>query len=181
MDDQKLAETVLLQLECFYVIQELDEAFRVRKQSARTFLAKIYSRRPVKFDFVYPLLRRTTTLNLLALPIAFVCRLSDRSLSELKFEIKQTYNLECYENGEASSLSAKEILLVLRNAIAHTPDFATDPNIKPNISFDGESTRFWTRKKSKEIVLTSEIGFHFFISDLINTCRTAARMLIQDC
>ena len=181
MNDIKLAETVLTQLECFYVLQELDEAFRKRTPSARQFTSKIYSNRPVNYVEIYPLVRRATTLTLLALPIAYICKLSDRSLHELEFEIKPCYDLTCYRDGNICDLKAKEVLIVLRNAVAHMSDFASNSSVQPNISFDGEATRFWTQTKSTEIVISSEAGFLAFIRDLFSTCRKAAGMLLKDC
>ena len=49
MELQKLAETVLYQLECFRVLQELDEGWSAQDPAAVKFLTSLYATRSVQW------------------------------------------------------------------------------------------------------------------------------------
>lgn len=181
MKCDKLAETVLLQLEHFFVLQEIDEAWRHRDTAATKFLDRIYKERAVAPKDVIPYLRLNTTISLLIVPLSFVARFSDEQLSEFGFAIKKEYDLRLSRNGEAVIPTSQEVLRVLRNAIAHLSDFAAGENHgdeSPNISFDEGILR--CRSGTCELVFESESGFFYFLRELHPAIRKAAARLLKD-
>lgn len=72
----QLTETVLLQIECFWVLQELDEGLRVDDGIIVAAVERIYRGRQVSWREIQPLVRLKTTLSLLAIPLSYAARLS---------------------------------------------------------------------------------------------------------
>lgn len=178
MDLRKLAETVLLQLECFWVLQELDHASDSGDRLVSEFLDTLYAGRSVSWRSLQPLVRLNTVLALLVVPISFAARLSDQDLLELGFSVSSEHQVRCRENGRDRSLSPREVLLVLRNAVAHLPDFAAGDTRDVNVSFGEGVLRCWTQTKSREIIFQTEAGFVVFLRDLVGLCRKAAGKLV---
>lgn len=170
----KLAETVLLQLECFWVLQEIDEGVRTEQPGALSFLDSVYARRPVGWRELHPYLRLNTTLAQLLLPISFVARLTEEELSSLGFRVEPHYDVVCREGGQSCQLSPRDFLVVIRNAVAHLPDFAAGTAPDVNISFDDGILRCWTQTRSREVIFRSEEGFFAFLQDFVRVCRSAA-------
>jgi hypothetical protein len=158
MELRKLAETVLLELECFWVLQELDEGWRTHDRTAVAHVEKLYAVGPVSWPDVHPLVRLNTVLALLVVPIAFVARLSEDDLHALGFRIKDEYNVVCRQEGRACVLAPRDFLLVLRNAVAHLPDFASGVSSDVNISFAEGILRCWSSTKSREVVFMTVQG-----------------------
>jgi hypothetical protein len=174
---RKLAETVLLELECFWVLQELDERLRSDDRTAVALLENLYARRSVSWHEVHPLVRLNTVLALLVVPISFVARHSEQELSSFGFCIKNEYKVICRQEGKDCVLAPRDFLLVLRNAVAHLPDFAFGTSSDANISFTEGVLRCWSSTKSREIVFQTEKGFVEFLRDLVSICREAAKKL----
>ena len=179
MDGIKLAETVCLQLESFWILQELDALLAEDSDSAQTLMNEIYSCRATDWHTLLPVVRGTTALTLLALPMALACRLSDGELVAKGFEVKDKYSLQCRENGKPDTFSPKVLLTVLRNAVAHMPDFAAGQCAKPNIWIEGEAIHFWTESKCREVVVTTSSGYHQLLNDIVALCRSAASDLLS--
>lgn len=176
MDSNKLAETVLLQLECFWILQELDHGWRSKDPSAVAFLNGAYEGRQVKWSDVFPLARLNTVLSLLAVPIAFASRLSESELESFGFRIREEHCLTFKENSAERSPKASEALRIVRNAVAHLPDFASGDQPDVNVAFDrGGVVRFWSKNNSgSEVIFHQESGILEFLRDLTKLCRRAA-------
>ena len=179
MNTTKLAETVLLRIECFWFLQEVDYACSTGDVNVAGVLDRIYARRPVSWRALHPLIRINTFLALLMVPIAFVARLSDQELAERGFSIKREHDLKCRERGEAVELSPRDLLAVLRNAIAHLPDYASGDCQELNVAFGEGILRCWTRTGGRELIFCSEQGFVRFSGDLLSLCRKAAGRLVS--
>ncbi len=180
MDLVKLAETVLLNMECFWVLQELDEAYGSEDVSAGTFLQNRYIRRPVEYCDIHPLIRINTTLALLILPVSFLNRFSGDDLRQTGFRIREEYQIVYRRNGEPSAIIADgDVLTVVRNALAHLPDFACG-GCEANIAFDDGILRCHSdRRGGEDVVFESEDGFVSFVTDLMSSCRSAASSIIE--
>lgn len=177
MERMKLAETVLLNLECLWVLQELDELWRSRDAGACELLNGLYERRPVGWQDVYPLARLNTVLALLVVPIAFASRLSSTELTSYGFQLKPEYEVLCRRAGQVCALGPNEFLRVLRNSLAHLPDFVSGESTDVNISFNEGILRCWSR--SAEVVFLTEKGFIKFLRDFIYLCRTASGRIME--
>lgn len=181
MTPKELAETVLLQLECFWLLQELDEECRCNDPAISAALDRIYHERnrPVTWRELHPFVRLKTTLGLLVVPISFASRLSAEELDAHGFSVRTEHNILFREGcREIRSPEPSRVLLVLRNALAHLPEFAVGGS-GPNVSFDEGILRCWTRTGSSEVVFRSEDGFISFLRDLLPVVRKAAGALLK--
>jgi hypothetical protein len=179
MQASKLAEIILYQLECLYTLQELEHYITEGNTNATKIIEKIYDNRPVPYMQLAPLLKRPTCLNILYVPIAFLCRLDIASLINLDLIFDEKHNIVCYENNIECELDTKEILTVIRNSLSHLADFASNLNIEANLTFDGEATIFYTQNKSRKVVIQSEIGFIEFVKSIISCSKKSARSLLN--
>ena len=174
----KLAETVLLQLECFWVLQEIDHLCSKEDPVALQVMDRIYSDRPVTWRALHPLVRVNTGISLLAVPIALCARLNDQELATHGFDIRPEYAVTLYERGVVIAPSASSVLRVFRNAVAHLPDFAAGGS-SPNIAFDRGVLCCWSEKRGgSEIVFDNEAGCIEFLRDLVRLCRGIAGSLL---
>jgi hypothetical protein len=96
---------------------------------------------------------------------------------EFGFCIKNEYKVICRQEGKDCVLAPRDFLLVLRNAVAHLPDFAFGTSSDANISFTEGVLRCWSSTKSREIVFQTKRGFFKFLRDLVSICPEAARKL----
>lgn len=177
MTRSDLATVVLLQLECFWRLQEIDELLRQNDADTSALMDRLYSRRPVGWRELHPLVRMHTTLAHLVLPICFANSLTNQQLSG--FSIKSEYDLVFRDNGAKTPPTVQAVLRVLRNALAHLPDFAAG-SVSPNVSFEAGIVRFWTqpptrgqnaKSRSAEVVFNTESGFVEFVRDLFGVVR----------
>lgn len=180
VDQQKLAETVLLTLECFFALQELE-------QDHKLIMDGLYSSRPVTYSEVAPLLRVNTTLSMLTVPLCFADRLARDKKLTLTLDphrhgiILKKDSVEIPVKGEISS-----VLRCIRNAVAHLPDFIWTgaDSADASIRFDESATLFVSEKTKKskhkwEVVFSNSDGFADFLRDLLPAIRNATRMLLQ--
>lgn len=180
MTPTKLAETVLYQLEHFWIIQELDHESCKGDKFAVGFLDKIYAAGPTNWRGLVPFMRLNTTLTCLAIPISFASRFSDDQLAAYGFNIRSEHRIYFEGTLAEGRLSPHDVLKTLRNSIAHLPDYAAGEGQavdEPNISFDSGILRCWTR--SKVLVFETEAGFVLFLSDLFPAIRRAASELLR--
>ena len=180
MNLQKLAETVLYQIEHFWVLQEIDEACRSKDDATIAFLDRIYAHRRVQWADLIPFVRLNTVLSSLLVPLSFAARFSDAELRDWGFTIKHEYGLRFEQNGQVENPTPHKVLRTLRNAVAHLPDFAaggTTVEEEPNISFDKGILR--CRSKANELVFQTEGGFALFLSDLLCAIRAATEKFIE--
>lgn len=178
MNLQKLAETVIYQIELFWVLQELDEAIRKNNAAAVTFLDEIYSHRSVQWQHLVPFVRLNTVLSSLLVPLSFAARFSDDELAGYGFNVKTEYRAHLTCNGEVSA-SPHLLLRTLRNAVAHLADFAVgDEAEEPTIAFDKGILR--CRSRNSELVFENETGFLLFLSDLLRATKAATGTFIGD-
>ena len=176
----KVAETVLLQLKHFWVLQELDEAVHIGDKRAIGLLDDIYRNRSVSGNQLVPFMRITTALTSLLLPLSFAARFSDDKLRTFGFNIKDTYAIKLYSDSElVADPSPHKVLRTLRNAVAHLADFAAGNESESlNISF---TPGILSCKSQKDmLVFHSEEGFVLLLSDLIKATRVAARTLLRN-
>jgi len=174
----KLTETVLLQLECFWILQELDEGCRQKDPLATSLMDNLYANRPVGWQKLHPFVRLNTTISLLVVPISFAARLSEDELRAHGFSLSDKYDLVYRQGGDPANPTPRDVLRVLRNSVAHLPDFAAGGS-PPNISFDEGILRCWSQNRSSEVVFRSEAGFVYFVGDLLRLCRRACLRLLQ--
>jgi hypothetical protein len=185
MEHRDLAEMVLLQLECFWTLQEIDERLRRGDNTAIALMKAVYSRRPMDWHEIQPLLRLKTTLSQIVIPVSFAKTLPPEKLNALS--IKPEHRLIFRENGNKKTPTTVEVICVLRNALAHLFDFAAG-DVAPNISFDKGIVRFSTEppnqskkthKKRSEVVFETEDGFVKFLGDLFPLVRRATREFLD--
>jgi hypothetical protein len=179
MQTNKLADTILIQLECVYTLQELEYYITNSDRNAVKIIKKIYDKRPVNYRQVTPLLKRPTVLNMLYMPIAFLCRFNNESLINMGLRFDDKHDIVCYEGNDICELNAKEILTVIRNALSHLADFASDPDIEPNLIFKGETTKFYTQHKSRTVIIQSEKGFIEFLRSIMSCSRKSTQALLS--
>jgi hypothetical protein len=178
MELRKLAETVLLQVECLWLLQEIDERWSRKDRNIQPVLAEIYENRRVRFGDLYPLARLMTGLSMVLVPISFTLN----STSEETQLIDQglgcdRYNITYSEAGSACAVDAERLLKVVRDATAHLPDFMSG-KVVPNISFDEGILCCKSRVRKAKLVFESEQGYIAFLGDLLRVVRrTAGRVL----
>ena len=174
MNPHKLSETVLLQIEAFWVLQEIDESWRQQEPNALKFLESLYVNRSVDFGIIYPVLRISTTISTLFLPIAYT---SQATLEEMD-TIKQGLSSNRYDViVEGNRFDAPTTLRVFRNSVAHLPDFMFGSE-SPNISFD--EGVLCCRSRSSKLVFNSEEGFINFIGDLLRMAKAMTRRFLEE-
>lgn len=172
MNLQKLAETVLYQVEHFWLLQELDEACRAKDRVAVAFLDKAYSHRRVRWPDLVPYVRLNTVLSSLLVPLSFAARFKDEELKAFGFNIKEVYKLSFQQGSKSVAPTPHVVLRTLRNAVAHLPDFAAGTGSEmPNISFD--KGILCCRSRNNELVFNTEVGFVHFLSDVLRAIKTA--------
>ncbi len=177
MNSQKLAETVLYQIEHFWLLQEIDEAVLENDSATVSALDKIYSHRSVRWQNLIPFVRLNTVLSSLFVPLSFAARFSDDELAEYGFKVKAEYCTCLTCRGSVVPATAQVLLRTLRNAVAHLSDYAAGKKKEePNIAFDSGILR--CRSNHYELVFESEAGFVLFLSELLQATKVAAGKFI---
>lgn len=176
MNENELAETVLMQLECFWILQELDHKIKCGNGDAKKIMSDIYQGRLIgdnwsKMEFI----QIKTTLPMLTLPICLLCRLDEQGLQDVGFEVGKRHNTTCrVTNGPENTTWA---LRVIRNALAHLPDFVAG-KCNPNVTFDEGVVKLKSERLG-EIVFNDEKGFVEFVRDVIRASRKYAGQLLD--
>jgi hypothetical protein len=184
MNNTKFSETVLLSLEAFWVLQELESL--PPTSSAREFLNGVYSHRPVSYEDIRPLLRIGTCLCLLAPALAFASALADKSqLDELI--IKGEYSIGYKLGGTSKVPGGKVVLRTIRNSLSHfTEPFADASSscdeIKGRISFPDNVAVQFNNQNGSELIFDTREGFINFLNDLLPIVRSKLRPgIFEDC
>jgi hypothetical protein len=178
MELRKLAETALLQCECFWLLQEIDEKWRQNDPHARNLLSAIYADRPIKFSNVHPLVRLLTGLSTAFVPICFTLQSTQEELEPIEQGLRSGgYDIRYLEHEREVSVAAPKFLSVFRNALAHLPDFISGRE-SPNISF--EEGILTCRSRDSKIIFCNETGYINFLNDTFRVVRkTAGRLLYE--
>ena len=184
MNNTKFSETVLLSLEAFWVLQELESL--PPTSSAREMLNSVYSHRCVSYEDIRPLLRIGTCLCLLTPALAFASALADKNqLDELV--IKGEYSIEYKLGGASKDPVGKEVLRTIRNSLSHfTEPFADASNssdeIKGRVSFPDNVAVQFNNKDGSELIFGTREGFINFLNDLLPIVRGKIRPgIFEDC
>ena len=182
MNNTKFSETVLLSLEAFWVLQELENL--PPTSSARKILNGVYSNRPVSYEDIRPLLRIGTCLCLLTPALAFASALADKSqLDELI--ISDKYSIK-YKLGDASKdHGGKEVLRTIRNSLSHfTEPFAdtssSSVEIKGRISFPDNVAVQFNNENGSELIFDTREGFINFLNDLLPIVKSKLGLGIEE-
>jgi hypothetical protein len=169
MDNTKFSETILLSLEAFWVLQELESM--PPTSSASEALNEIYFQRAVTYEEVKPLLRMGTCLCLLTPALAFASALADKSQLE-EFSIRDEHTIQFSFHDTPKTPDTKEVLRTIRNSLSHfTEPFADNNNstidIKGRISFPKNAALKLNNKNTAELVFGTREGFISFLNDLL--------------
>ncbi len=173
MDNSKFSETILLSLEAFWVLQELESM--PPTSSASEVLNGIYFQRAVTYEDVKPLLRIGTCLCLLTPALAFASALADKDQLE-EFSIESKHGIQFSFDGTPKTPDTKEVLRTIRNSLSHfTEPFADKSNssldIKGRISFPDNAALQLNNKNTAELVFRTREGFISFLNDLLPIVR----------
>jgi len=176
MTNEKLAETILLQLEIFVLVQFIDERCERNDADAIRLLTDLHLQRhpDLRWEDLLPLVRLNTSFAMLTLPICFVSRFDDEELYEFGFRVRPEHDLLYRDKGRVTAATSSKVLRTFRNAIAHLPDFAAGTGTcLPNVTFDEGIARLSSR--DTELVFRSEEGYVQFLRDLIPAIRSGVR------
>lgn len=182
MNNTKFSETILLSLEAFWVLQELENL--PPTSSAREILNGVYSRRPVSYKDIRPLLRIGTCLCLLTPALAFASALANKDqLDELI--IKDEYSIKYKLKGTSTAPGGKEVLKTIRNSLSHfTEPFAdtSDSSVKykDRISFPDNAAVQFNNTNGSELIFHTREGFINFLNDLLLIVRSKLRTGIEE-
>jgi hypothetical protein len=182
MNDTKLAETLLLQLEIFSLLQFLDGGVEERDVHVLKTISTYYQRTRPGLDWqnsvIFPLVRRGTSLSILVLPFAFTSRLTDAECQTYGLVIRPEHDLE-YRHGDIpeTAPSAEQVLRVVRNAVAHLPDNIMEPGKgQPNVTFDnlhGAEGIICFRSRANQVIFHTEAGYVAFLNMFASGVRRA--------
>jgi hypothetical protein len=131
MNLAKLVETVTYQLEAFSLLQSIDECVRDNDAQAIALLDAVYARKGYDWRPLHPFIRLNTTLSLLIVPVCFLNRATEDELNQYGMQAPTSYGIDIEHPPEGHDPSITLVVRVLRNALAHLPDFAAggdDPN-----------------------------------------------------
>ena len=178
MDKSELARIVFYQLETFYFLQEFDHLRKIKDEAAISILTRIYQQRqvdPLSLQFA----NLISGLSILNFPLAIARNLNDEQLSKYDFPTDyDRYALIYRRNGMRQVPSGpSEVLRVVRNAVAHLPDFFNE-DASPNITFDDGLIVFHSRKC--DVIIETAEGYINFISDLTSAIKKIALDLMHD-
>ena len=184
MNNTKFSETVLLSLEAFWVLQEVESL--PPTSSAREILKSVYSHRCVSYEDIRPLLRIGTCLCLLTPALAFASALADKNqLDELV--IKGKYSIEYKHRGASKDPVGKKVLRTIRNSLSHfTEPFAdastSSDEIKGRVSFPDNVAVQFNNKNGSELIFGTREGFINFLNDLLPIVRGKLKPgIFEDC
>jgi len=176
MTDDELMDSILMQIECIYILEGLYHELKNQNHLAEKIMDRIYERSGAGWRLdnrePIPFVQIKTTLPMITMPISLLYRLDDKELHNLNFELKECYNLSCSPANNKPQ-SASWLLRVMRNALAHLPDFAAG-ECEPNVDFDEGHVRLRSNGLG-EIVFRDENGFMNFFKDVMTACRAYVR------
>ena len=182
MNNTKFSETVLLSLEAFWVLQELENL--PPTSSARKIINGVYSHRLVSYEDLRPLLRIGTGLCLLTPALAFASALADKSqLDELI--IKDEYSIRYRSGDSPRSPSGRQVLRTIRNSLSHFTELFADPSnsnveIKGRISFPDNIAVQFSNENGSELIFDTHEGFINFLNDLLPIVRSKLGLGIEE-
>jgi hypothetical protein len=176
MTPHQLAETVLFQVECFMILQELDHEAQSANTDARRFLDRQYPNIDHDQRNFFDI---KTVLATLLIPICFLDKSNEEEINACFHPIDE-YGVSFFRDGAQAEATPKGVLHVVRNALAHLPDFAAAQR-GPNVSFPENvvvrlSSR--VRRQRHDVVFQQEDGFVRFVGDVVRAARANTSALI---
>ncbi|MEX2188665.1 MAG: hypothetical protein WD875_17790 [Pirellulales bacterium] len=171
MNRYDLAKAVLFEIECFWRLQEVDFLLDSEDVETIRLMDRLYRNRSVDWRELHPIMCLPTLLTHLALPVAYALSLSAEELSA--FTVKSQHDVLYRKKGCENTAEPRTVIRVVRNALAHLPDFASnETSASPNVNYDEGTVRFWSRT-GEEVVFKSQDGLVAFVNDLLRVVRAA--------
>lgn len=186
MTNKELAKLLIYHDTVARVVLHLQDLVQQNDAEATRVWKKIYERRVGTSDVPNTLL--TSPVFVLESAVAhiipvvsFLKRYGEEALVEAGFSRDVTaYGVSFSECGQPVSGNAAKLIVILRNALAHFPDYLAGEAGQPNVAFDTGLVRFWTKNNRQQVVFNNQNGWLRFLKD----CRVAvyhlAGKLIED-
>jgi hypothetical protein len=183
MTPNDVFDVVLRTLLNFQFIQHVDEEYERGNQKGRhlvdDFLRQKFPDAPSIQEHLLPLMNLKTALAMLSVPLCFAAKQPGEVWQNLGWEMRPVYSVVFESPRSSSSPTVQQILLTIRNAIAHVPDFLVDSG-HPNVSWDDSCcVRFTARRPPASATFQTQEGFVSFLSHFIRYTRAAIRLQLE--
>ncbi len=149
-----------------------------KDEEAAHVWAKIYKDR--QFKLKPPVLGMETTITHILPVVAFLKRLGNEALIDAGFPSNLAgLDVSFYDNNQPADGSPAKLIAVIRNALAHYPDYVAGERSQPNVSFDTPHVEFWTKSRNQKVVFETKGGWVHFMDVCHRVARKAAQQLLE--
>lgn len=177
------ATLVLRTLLNFQFLQSVDEAYERGDGDARRLVDDfLFARHPdIPMESlrraILPFMNLESTLPMLAIPLCYAAKQPLERWKTVGWEVKGEYDIEFRDKGGPARPTIAQLLVAMRNAVAHAPDFLHDRCL-PNVSWNNTCVvQFTARRPPSSVTCRTQEGLVRFLSDFIRYTR---RLVAED-